>query len=366
MKIVDTGAFMLAKSMRHAAAGVALLASATIAHAQAPATNAVYRGAVGTYVKTGNAAIAVKPLLGWDRKALDLAVADTIATGDAGLIEAAAALHLEIGVAIAGISTPSSAGHFDLGSQLVDSLVPVNPDVRNNLSAERAAEIAKIRTTWFGVAGSAFLSVNDVIRARPFFARALKISPKSPAILTLLGTADEIDGAVQNPDDVESLTLKTRVARTRSGLLFEAERSYRQALAADPGYALAQIRLGRLQFLFKNLKQAREWLEKGSAGATDPAHRYLAAMFTGALLQEQQDLAGARAAFERALEVAPHSQNAIVGLAYVELMGGRPDRAQTLARGFLGTPNSDDSWWAFKNGTLDQGGLQWLRGRVRK
>lgn len=94
---------MLAKFMRHAAAGVALLASCTIAHAQPPASAAVYRQAVGVYVKTGAAAIAVKPLLGRDRKALDLAVADTIATGDADLIEAAAALHLEIGVALVGM-----------------------------------------------------------------------------------------------------------------------------------------------------------------------------------------------------------------------------------------------------------------------
>ena len=365
-EIADTVALMLAKFMRHAAAGVAVLASSAIGHAQSPTPSVIYRQAVGVYVKTGDASIAVRPLLGFDRKALELAVSDTIATGDAELIEAAAALHLEIGVAIAGISTPSSAGYLDLGSQLVDSLVPADPDVRRNLSVDRAAEIAKIRTTWLGVAGSAFLSVNDTVRARPFFAKALRISPKSPAILTLLGTADENDGAVQNPDDVESMTLMRRVAANRTRLLSGAEHLYRQALAADPGYALAQIRLGRVQFLLKNMKQAREWLEKGSAGAIDPVHRYLAAMFTGALLQEHEDFAGARAAFERALEVAPRSQNAIVGLAYVELIAGRPDRAQALARGFLGTPNSDDSWWAFKNGTLDQGGLHWLRRRVRK
>ena len=89
-------------------------------------------------------------------------------------------------------------------------------------------------------------------------------------------------------------------------------------------------------------------------------------MFLGAFLQEQKDLAGARAQFERALKISPRSQNAIVALAYVEMLSGRPDKAQALARSFTGTPNSDEGWWAYKNGTLDAAGLQWLRARVRK
>ena len=138
-------------------------------------------------------------------------------------------------------------------------------------------------------------------------------------------------------------------------------------MSADPTYALAQIRLGRVEFLFKNMQAGRACRsQKGSAAAREPSHRYLAAMFMGALLQEQKDLAGARAEFERALEIAPQSQSAIVALAYVELMSGRPDHAQALARGYLGTPNSDEAWWAFKNGTLDHAGLKWLRQRVRK
>ena len=358
---------MLAKSMRHAAAGLAVMGSvAAGGQAQAPAVPEVYRAAVATYVKTGEPAAAIKPLVGWDRQTFDAAVAHTIASADSPLIEAAAVLHLEIGVAIAGISTPASQGHFELGSRLIDGIVPLNPAVAKNLSAERVEDIALTRATYLGVAGSAFLSVNDTFRARPYFARALKIRPKSPAILTLQGTADEIDGAVLNPDDVESLLMKTRASRGRSRLLTSADLLYRRALELDPDYALAQIRLGRVQYHFKNLSQANEWLAKGSAAARDPGHQYLAAMFTGALLQEQKDLAGARAAYERALELAPRSQSAIVALAYVELLSGRANNAQSLARSYTGTPDSDEGWWAYKNGTLDHAGLQWLRRRVRK
>ena len=357
---------MTAKSMRYAAAAGALAASTAIGHAQAVRTPEAYRAAVAMYVKTGDPAVAVKPLVGWDQKALADAVIETIKSGDAGLNEAAALLHLEIGVAVAGISTPSSQGYLDLGSQLIDGIYPANPEVVKNLSAERLAEIAKVRATWHGVAASAFLSVNDADRARLFLAKALKITPGSAALLTLQGTADEIVGAGFNPDDVESLMMKRRASQQRTRFLLSAEQLYRRALSADPAYALAQIRLGRVEFLFKNMKAAAASLQKGSAAAEDPSHRYLAAMFMGAFLQEQKDFPGARAHFERALELAPQSQNALVALAYVELISGRPDRSQALARGYLGTPNSDDAWWAFKNGTLDHAGLRWLRQRIRK
>jgi len=352
--------------MRNAAAAVALLASVSIAQAQAPPAQPVYRDAVATYIKTGVAERAVLPLIGLDRKSLESGVAATLDSGDAHLIEAAALLHLEIGVAVAGLSTASSSAHFEFGAQLVESLEPVNPDARRRLSAARAGEIAMIRATWFGVAGSAFLSVNDVYRARILIAKAHKILPRSPAMLTLMGIADEIDGSVYNPDDIESLIMKTRAARERNRLLLSAQQWYRQALSENPNYALAHIRLGRVEFLFRNMKAAEQSLQKGRENAEDPAHRYLAAMFTGAFLQEQKDLAGARAQFERALEIAPQSQSAMVALAYVQLISGRPDHAQALARGHLGTPNSDEGWWAFKNGTLDQAGLRWLRGQVLK
>ena len=358
---------MPAQSTRVALAAIAVMAGSLSIRAQEPPSKSeIYRRAVAAYVRTGNPSAAVEPLLGWSRTDLDLAVADTLARADPKEMEAAAMLHLEIGVAIAGISTPSSAGYLEMGSRLIDGLVPIHPDVRKSLSAQRAEEIATVRSTWHGVAGSAFLSVNDVVRARAFFARAAKITPKSAAILTLLGAADEIDGAVNNPDDVESLMMKRRVAQQRTRLLLSAEQLYRQALTADPAYAPAQIRLGREEFLFKNMKAAAVSLQKGSDAAQEPSHRFLAAMFMGAFLQEQKDLDGARAQFERALEIAPHSQNAIVALAYVELISGRPDHAQALTRGYLGTPNSDEAWWAFKNGTLDHAGLKWLRQRVRK
>jgi hypothetical protein len=128
---------MSAKSMRLAAVGALLAGAVATGHAQVARTPAVYRTAVATYEKTGDPAVAVKPLVGWDQKTLADAVVDTLKLGDANLNEAAALLHLEIGVAVAGISTASSQGYLELGSQLIDGIHPVNPDVARNLGAGR-------------------------------------------------------------------------------------------------------------------------------------------------------------------------------------------------------------------------------------
>jgi tetratricopeptide (TPR) repeat protein len=352
------------------AVAVALFACCSVSIRAQSSPNEIYREAVATYAATGDAAKAVEKLTGWHRETLEAAVKDVVARHDpwrekeAAFLEAAALLHLEIGIAVAGISTPSTQGHLELGELLVNSLVPKDPGVRETMNPLRQQEIARIRTVWHSVAGSAFLSVNDTTHARPFLGRANAISPRNAAVLTLLGTAEEIDGNFFNPDDWENL-MKVRVGRERTRVMFGAERLYRDALKADPDFTLAQIRLGRVMHLTGNIKEANTWLTRGFLSATEPSHQYLAAMFMGAFRQHEKDLDGAREAFETALEIAPRSQNAVVALAYVELISGRANRAQELARNYLMTPDSDDLWWASKNGALDFVGLRWLRKHVR-
>ena len=84
----------------------------------------------------------------------------------------------------------------------------------------------------------------------------------------------------------------------------------------------------------------------------------------GALQQEGKDVAGARRSFEQAVTLVPNSQPAVVALAHIEVMAGRPDRAHALARGLAEAQATGEPWWAFHNGGLDVGGLRWLRERA--
>jgi hypothetical protein len=99
--------------------------------------------------------------------------------------------------------------------------------------------------------------------------------------------------------------------------------------------------------------------------AVAPEHQYLSALFLGAVLERRRDLAGARAAYERALAVNPSSQAATVALGYLDVMAGRPDRAQEVARAYVTDPNPVDEWWAYQNGGFDRSAMDWLRRQVQ-
>jgi len=342
------------------AAGVAIVTAVPAAQAG----DEVYRKVIDDYRRTGAVATAVTPLLGWSPPQLELAVKSVIARADTAELEAAATLHLEIGIAVAGLNPASAVGYFDHASRLIAATLPPEA-IRKGLSAERLTEIAEVQATVLRVAASVFLSLYDVRRARPLVTAARRIAPRSAAILCLAGTADEIDSGGYDPSVWDALAQRMRVGRERSRLLLLAENSYKKALAIDPGFALAHIRLGRVQFLQNNFREARTSLQAGRDLAREPRHKFLAALFMGTLQQTQNDLAGARQSFEQALAIMPQSQNAVAALSYVELMAGHTDRAQQISRDFASATH-DQAWWAYKTGALDLEGLQWLRQRSRK
>ena len=346
------------------AAAIVAASVTTLLAQPAPPAVEIYTTAVAEYLKTGDAARSSRPLTRFGPEDLEPAVKAILRRADPRELEAAADLHLEIGIAVAGLSVKGAAAYFEQGSRLVLAIMPPAA-IRRGLSKERLEEITLIGSTWHRVAASTLLSINDVARARPLMVRMRRIVPQSAALQALLGTADEIDAGVNNPDDFDSLLGKTRMSRMRAVLLLHAEEWYKAALESDSAYALARIRLGRVQFLQKNLKAGRESLERGAALAQEPRHQFLAAMFMGELQESQDDLAGARQSYERALNLAPQSQHAAVALAHVELMAGRIDRAEEIARAYT-SATLDEAWWLHKTGVFDVEGLQWLRQHLRQ
>jgi Flp pilus assembly protein TadD len=107
-------------------------------------------------------------------------------------------------------------------------------------------------------------------------------------------------------------------------------------------------------------------LERGLALATKPDDIYLASLFLGAIEERREDFAAARKFYERALASSPRSQTVVIALAHLDLIAGRPDRAQALARAFAESPGDDHLWWAYRNGGIDHDGLAALRARVRR
>jgi tetratricopeptide (TPR) repeat protein len=323
---------------------------------QTPDPYQVYQSAVAAYIKSRDIARAVAPLQQWSGNEFDTAVKTTLASGKPDAIKAAAVFQLEIGVALVGVSSAVAAGHIRYGSDLLDRWTATQPLLSN--------EPKQFRSIWLGVAGSAFAAVKDLGRARPLLNKSLAALPRSARATTLLGTLKEFEASQYNPDDAPTVTIRERAHRERLTLLYQAEKDYREALRYDEHYALAYIRLGHVLHLAGKLPEARSMLERGVKIANEPLTQYLGALFMGALQQEEKDVAAARRSFEQAVTIVPNSQPAVVALAHIEVMAGRPDRAHALARGLAEAQATGEPWWAFHNGGLDVGGLRWLRERA--
>lgn len=343
---------------------VTILTATPRAQARQPSPDSyhTYRAAVATYKRTADIARAVVALQSWSAREFDEAVKATLASRSAADLEAASIFHLEIGVALAGISTASAAGHIRYGSELLDGWTAT----QLRLGRAAATDEQTFRSIWFGVAGSAFVAVKDFERAGPLLSKALAAWPASARALTLMGTAKELEASLYDPDDAPTLSRKETIKRERALRLSRAENNYREAIKIDPGYALAYIRLGRVLHLSGRLRDAHSALERGRQLATDPLARYLHALYLGALWQDEKQLTAARDSLEQAVAIAPSSQPAIVALAHLEVMAGRPDRAHAVVRGMSEAGPAAEPWWAFHDGGLDVSGLRRLRERANK
>jgi tetratricopeptide (TPR) repeat protein len=338
---------------------LAAIAAPTL-NGQSPGASEIYRGAVAIYRHTADIGRASTPIQNWSPAEFDAATRTMLASQSADDVAAAAIFHLEIGVALAGLSTRATELHFKYGQQLLDRFT----SMQARLAGAAPREEQQFRATWYGVAGSAFLATRDLSRARPLLMKANGTGAKSARTQTMMGMLDEFDAAQFNPDDWTTLAQRDRILREQSIRLHRAQQQYREAARLDDTYALAHIRLGRVLHLSGQLKEAHLSLERGRAAAAEPLARYLAALFLGALQADEQDLAAARRSFEQAVAIAPGSQPAVVALAHLELMAGRPDRANALARGLAEPSLAGEPWWAFHYGGLDVGGLRSLRERV--
>ena len=156
-----------------------------------------------------------------------------------------------------------------------------------------------------------------------------------------------------------------RVGGERLRLLFQAQASYDRLVKDHPGFVRARVRLGRVLWMLEDMKGAELHLVRAHADARDPVQQYLSAMFLGAVYEHRRDVTSARTMYEQALAAAPKSQSAAVALGHLDVMAGRPDRAQARAESVLSRAPAADEWWAYKNGGVDWDAVNWLRQVVR-
>lgn len=336
---------------------------ATVSGRQSPAGRvAAYAAAVRVYVATGEPAAAIEGIRDWSLPQFEDAVREYQMRADAAL-EAAAVLQLEFGMLSVTAAPGLASQHLDLGHQLIKRL-RASAAAPGATSSEAAAAFAE---RWHVAAVSVFLYANDTARAGPFIDRGLEMVPDSRDLRLMAALAGELRGLAIGVDDRSGiLTRGTRAQVERNRWLQWAENGYRQLLADQPAFTRARVRLGRVLWLLGKRDGALVALERARTDASEPLQQYLALMFLGALHDEKREYDAARVAYEQAMALVPVSQAATVALGHLDVMAGRPSRAQERARAFLAKPSVPDPWWTYENGGIEWESVYWLRRRVRQ
>ena len=163
----------------------------------------------------------------------------------------------------------------------------------------------------FAAAGALFPMEADIL----FAAGAARDMLSAPGVHAPLRRARAGFGSVMDLGSQES--------EMRQGVAF-----YRRALESDRGHAEALIRLGGLLGRLGRHDDAVAELRRALPLTTEPLLQYYAQMFLGRELDHLGDVAGARAAYERAMALAPQAQSPRVGLSQILMRGG--DRSAAL------------------------------------
>ncbi len=158
----------------------------------------------------------------------------------------------------------------------------------------------------------------------------------------------------------------------------QAEKAYRQALAIEPGFPEARLRLGRILYLLDRNVEAQQELERAFEDAQrrrDLFTGYLAALFLGRLHEDAGRVELAKAEFRNALGVYPAGQDARLSLGRLELASGRAAEGWSMIRSMFdsqlpvdGEPL--DPWYAYPSFDRERWGttqrLLELRGMIRQ
>lgn len=152
------------------------------------------------------------------------------------------------------------------------------------------------------VAGQVLLATGDFGRAADYFERVVAVAPGDAQARTRLGVSRLVAG------DAESAFAD----------LEAASRLDERLAQPDIALILANLRQGD----FEKAMQAHEELARKQPDSPQTHN------LKGGILLAQRDVAGARAAFERALELAPDFLAAAVNLARLDLLDNRPADAR--------------------------------------
>jgi Flp pilus assembly protein TadD len=165
-----------------------------------------------------------------------------------------------------------------------------------------------------------------------------------PEVLLARAAVHEMAWRRRNEDD-DDLGL--------DGNLDHAERWLRAAVVAAPGLVEARVRLGRVQTMRGDLKDALTTL-RGVSRDTEAGFAYLAKLFEGDVLDKLGDRQGARAAYQAAIAIMPAARSGPTALAHLLHAAGDRRQAAQVVTALIAEPESaavEEPWLVYSVGT---------------
>lgn len=236
--------------------------------------------------------------------------------------------------------------HWQIAMDLLDAL-PASP--------RRDPIVAR----WYRAIAARFASERNSADATRLFERARRVVPDDPGVLFADACLQENLGSPRVQNFV-------KVTKLPGGLIVlgvddppthfrRAEAMLKRALAAQPDFVDARLRLGRILIELRQYEAALPHLARVVADSKDPALTFYAHLFSGDAALALERPAESRESFERALEIFPDAQSARLGLGAALRAAGNREQALaelmvTLTVPPLTRDAVDEPWWNYYEG----------------
>ena len=203
---------------------------------------------------------------------------------------------------------------------------------------------------WY-IATTAYMESRRLLGyAGPNLQSALKRFPSDAKLLFYAGVLHETWASPLNQNFVlpkgGSVSFKSRVPELKL-----AREHYEKAIASDPTFAEARLRLGRVLGMLGHHDKALVELQQASASLKDSLLLYYASLYLGTELGALSRRSEARSQYERASMLYPNAQAPLLALSELAHSEGDAEGALLAIQRVFELPRKnlweDDPWWMY-------------------
>ncbi|MEJ2110322.1 MAG: tetratricopeptide repeat protein [Acidobacteriota bacterium] len=203
---------------------------------------------------------------------------------------------------------------------------------------------------WYIASTAHMQSLRDLANARKHLEDALKLFPDDAQILFYAGVLHEIWASPLNQNFQSNLPVKPFYG-SKEKELKQARKFYREVIDADPDFAEAYLRLGRVEGLLDSHPQAFVALERADSLIQEPLLSYYTALFRGYEFEMLDRPEEAREQYERASSLYPGAQSPRLALSPLAHSLGDTESALDALRNLLDLQQKetgrDDPFWEY-------------------